>query len=438
MKKWLASILALAVALSCAACAGIADEPAPAADGMLSFYYRRAGVQYDTQTGVVSSELRSVADGAPVSDWLSVYLRGPASSELVSPFPRGVRVTEVTVSGACAHVVLSDAYDALVGVDRTIANACLTFTLTQLPDVESVQIETEGDAVAAQEAALYTAADFAEFDYASDADEVTLNVYYADRDYRYLLSVSTQVESGSGDHLPDYVIGRLIDGPSDDAMRAVMPEGTKLLSSETVDGVCTLNFSREFYENRPESESVERVLIYSIVNSVTGLTGVDAVRFSIEGEPAGMYRYLDLSLDYTFYDAAVGPVREAVNEFDGTIYLSGADPAHLAAVPARVRLGAGQTQEEALMLALLSAQPPTGLENPVPAGTKLLSIRTEGTVCRVDLSEEFKKAEGVAAMHAVVLTLASLPEISRVQILVEGELRTSILLPSSAWGYANP
>ncbi len=438
MKRTLALLLLALFAPLLAACAGGTEEPASASDGMLSFYYRQSALQYDSQTGVVSSELRAFSVDDPIENWLPVYLRGPASSELASPFPPAVRVLEAERDGACVRVVLSEAYDKLVGVDRTIANACLTFTLSQLEDVESVRIETEGDAVGTQDAALFTAADFAGFDYASDADEVSLSVYYSDRSFRYLLSVTTQVDSSYGDHLPDYVIGRLIEGPSDDAMRAVMPEGTQLLSSTTDSGVCTLNFNAAFYDNRPESEAVERVLINSIVNSVTGLTGVDAVRFEIEGEPAGMYRYLDLSLTYTFNDAAVGPVREAVNEFDGTIYLSGADQAHLAAVPVRVRLGTGQSKEEALMLALLTAQLPTGLDNPIPAGTKLRSVSTDGSVCRVDLSEEFKKAEDVAAMHAVVLTLASLPDISRVQILVEGELRTSILLPSKAWGYANP
>ena len=108
MKKWLAFVLALALVLSCSACAEPTEEPLAAADGMLSFYYRQATLQYDTLTGVVSSELRSISDTEPIESWLPVYLRGPVSSELTSPFPRGVQVIGTEVVGLCPMKALVD------------------------------------------------------------------------------------------------------------------------------------------------------------------------------------------------------------------------------------------------------------------------------------------------------------------------------------------
>lgn len=434
MKKRLAVLALIALALL-SACAAPQAAPAPATENMISFYYCQTELQYGAQSGTISSELRTIADESDFAAWLPVYLRGPLSGELTTPFPRAVNVESVSLNGACATVVLSAEYGALVGIERTLANACLTRTLTQLDGVESVRIEVVDDAVGAPEVTAYTASDFAEFDYASNAEEVTLRLYYSDRAHRYLLSTTAQVAAGFGDHLPDYIVSRLIAGPSDDAMRSVMPEGTQLLGCTIADGVCTLDFNQAFYDNRPTAESVERVLIYSIVNSVTGLSGIHTVRFEIEGEPAGMYRYLDLSLAYTFNENAVGPVREAAGEFDGTLYLCGADSAHLSAVPLRVRCDEGQSQEEALMLALLTIQPPTGLSSPIPAGTQLRSVQTADGLCQVDLSEEFRSVQSAAATHAIVLALTDLPGVERVQLLVEGETRTSVLTPDSAWRY---
>lgn len=429
--------LMLLLAAMCALlCACLAQEPAPAAENMISFYYRLTDLQYETYSGVLSSELRTVPDRANYAAWLNVYLRGPLSGELASPFPRSVTVERVSQIGACVSVVLSEQYSALLGIDRTLANACLTLTLTQFEGVESVRIEVEDDAAAAPDAMAYSASDFAAFDYASSAVEVDLRVYYSDRDHRYLLTSSMQVESGFGEQLSEYVVGCLIDGPPDEAMVSVMPEGTVLLGSSVVDGVCTLNFNRAFYENRPTSEAAERVLIYSIVNSVTGLSGIHSVRFEFEGEPAGLYRFLDLSQTYTFNEDAVGPVREAVNELDCTIYLCGADATRLNAVPLRVMQREGESAEAALMQALLDYDPQDGLSNPIPEGVRLLSVETLGGVCRVNLSEEYGRMHSAAATHAIVMTLASKPNVARVQIQVEGELCTSILLPNTAWQYA--
>jgi spore germination protein GerM len=201
--------------------------------------------------------------------------------------------------------------------------------------------------------------------------------------------------------------------------------------------VCTLNFNQAFYDNRPQSESQERVLIYAIVNSVSELSAVDAVRFLVEGEKIGLYYYLDLSLDYTFDENAVGPVRTAVNEFDGTVYLQGADPDYLAAVPLRVHQTANQTAEEALMEALLNVTPPTGMTNPIPSDTELLEISIVGYCCYVNLSSEFDSASA-AAVRSIVLSLSALQDVTTVQIEVEGEPYTSIMGASSTWTYPNP
>ncbi len=434
MRRLAAMLCALALALTATGCSS--DRSVSATDQMIEFYYRQSSIRYDAENGVIASELRSVIDPAKLTDWLPWYLLGPTSNELQSPFPRSVSVVSAQVEDSTAMLVLSEEYATLSGVNMTIANACLTLTLTQLSGIEAVQIEIEGDAVTTQESFRYTASDFVSYDYAAEAVEVSLRLYYSDRSMRYLLSTSRQVESGQSDHLPDYVVSCLIAGPSDDAMQSVMPDGTQLLSSTVSDGVCTLNFNQAFYDNRPESEAEERVLIYSIVNSVTQLSGIQAVRFEIEGETVELYRYLDLSIDYHYNEDAVGPVRTAVNEFDGTVFMTGADPAYLAALPLRVRQSANQTMEEALLLALLEYQPPDGMTNPIAPGTELIGLETDGDVCRVNLSDEFEPTD--AAIASIVHSLCSLEEIARVQVLVNGEPVSGLLAPDASWRYPVP
>ena len=80
---------------------------------------------------------------------------------------------------------------------------------------------------------------------------------------------------------------------------------------------------------------------------------------------------------------------------------------------------------EQVMTALIDYEGANGIRNPVPTGTKLLSVRLEGSACIVDLTGEFLDgcagtADEQAAVRAVVATLCSLEGIDSAEILVEG------------------
>ena len=76
---------------------------------------------------------------------------------------------------------------------------------------------------------------------------------------------------------------------------STVPSGTKLISVSVVDGVCYVNLSDSFKNNK-NPEVTEEVLLYSIVNSLTELQGVSKVQISINGSTDGNIRYsYDLS-----------------------------------------------------------------------------------------------------------------------------------------------
>ena len=65
-------------------------------------------------------------------------------------------------------------------------------------------------------------------------------------------------------------------------MIGTIPEGTKLLSVSTDQGVCYVNLSEEFLTPLPDVK--ETISLYSIVNSLCQLPGVDQVQIAINGE----------------------------------------------------------------------------------------------------------------------------------------------------------
>ncbi len=110
-------------------------------------------------------------------------------------------------------------------------------------------------------------------------EEITL--YYASTDAAYLVTEVMEVPSDKAED-PSYVLGKLLDGPSEDGLVNAITKGTNINSVKTEDGLCTVDLSAEFIEKSGTAN--ERMAIYSVVNTLCGLDGVDKVQFLIDGK----------------------------------------------------------------------------------------------------------------------------------------------------------
>ena len=80
------------------------------------------------------------------------------------------------------------------------------------------------------------------------------------------------------------LIELLIQGPNNAELSKTIPEGTKVNKIELKGDILYIDFSKEFIDNHEGGEDKEKATIYSIVNTMTNLTEVNAVKILIEGE----------------------------------------------------------------------------------------------------------------------------------------------------------
>ena len=80
------------------------------------------------------------------------------------------------------------------------------------------------------------------------------------------------------------LINLLIEGPKNEKLTKLIPEGTNLISAEIKDNILFLNFSKEFINEQNLGKEQEELILKSIVNTVTELTEINKVAFLIEGE----------------------------------------------------------------------------------------------------------------------------------------------------------
>lgn len=76
----------------------------------------------------------------------------------------------------------------------------------------------------------------------------------------------------------------LIEGPQNESLSKTIPEGTIINKIELKGDILYLDLSKEFVDNHSGGEEMESATIYSIVNTMTNLTEVNAVKILIDGE----------------------------------------------------------------------------------------------------------------------------------------------------------
>jgi len=86
------------------------------------------------------------------------------------------------------------------------------------------------------------------------------------------------------------IMSRLVDGPEDEELVSVIPYNTIINKVRVDEDIVYLDLSKEFVENHPGGSMGEYSTLYSIVNSLTEIKGINGVDFSIQGEKLETYK----------------------------------------------------------------------------------------------------------------------------------------------------
>ena len=344
----------------------------------------------------------------------------PPQSGLATAFIRGTRIESYLLEGSVIRVDLSPAYIGLSELEQTAVKACLTLTLCGLDEIEAVDLCVDGSTVAeGLEPSLLMVEN-------TDSNELEkrLLLYFPDSAGRYLVPEYRVLTVGRDKLTAEYVMEELLEPEPGEGRHSPFPEGTRLLSVEQKNGVCTVNLSREFIDRRGGTAAEQRMCVYSIVDSLTRIDGVERVRFRVEGNDTAGYEYIDLSAAFAgFPDLILDP--EAVYRTGATLYLGLRGSETVVAVPVMVPLDTSVSREESLVDYLLSHPSVSGYTRLVPLGVTILSIETLNRVCTVDLSDAlFASGSGSYAYRAAMAIASSLLDSGRVDavtVCVDGE-----------------
>ena len=369
---------------------------------------------------LLGQEQYTLPEGADALETAIALLAAPSGTGgLTVALRSDVAVEDWYLDNGTVTLVLSETFLALSDIQKAAAAFCAVMTLTALDGVEAVTV-TAGDQVVFS--GLIPADALLNL---SDGDPYTrqLRLYFADSDGRYLVSEYHTLALDEDASLERYVVEELLRGPNSRELQSAIPAGTELLSCRTEDGVCTVDLSEPFYNNRPDTALGERLAVYSIVNSLTVLSQVDSVVLLVEGRPVGTYVLRSLDAPLTRHEGALGNLPEDWAVLDIDLYLPLPGLEDVTALPWLVDMSEYDSAPEAVLAALLAAAEP-GYPTLFSGSGTVMGVTVNGAACVVDLSESFfasLPAEArTTAVRSIAATLCQLETVDRVSFTIGG------------------
>ena len=285
MKKLLALIAVLAAALfafsSCTERAQV-DEESGYALYFLSDLDASGGGDAIAASSVRFTPDETMSTEDCVRALMELLLAGPDEAALHSPIPEGTALRSLKVSGRRAEIDLSAQYARLSGIDLSLADYCITLTLSQLPNVNAVSITANGSELPYRKTQVLLSADTLLSSRESGLRPITVQLYFLDSETGELRAEQQTLALYEGQTRVNALLEALAQGPEDDSLLSLLPEDFSVVSSRIENGVCYLSIPANV--SLPEDEGTRALLFGSLEKSILSLSGVDEVQILIEGE----------------------------------------------------------------------------------------------------------------------------------------------------------
>ncbi len=126
-------------------------------------------------------------------------------------------------------------------------------------------------------------------------------MYFTSKDTNTLVPEARNIDVKELTKEPYQVlINLLMEGPKNEKLEKNIPEGTKINKIEKKGNTICIDVSKEFIENQKNDVKVQSQAIYSIVNTMTQLNEIEAVKIIVDGEENSSFPNNGISLKDAF------------------------------------------------------------------------------------------------------------------------------------------
>ncbi len=244
----------------------------------------------ESKTGIVSEskEIKYHDREDLVENVIKKLISGPSNrkySRIIEKKTRLISVSDVETG----NVVVNFSREFVTGNNTKdlLAVYGVVKSLCAVDDIESVKVVIEGKDILSADGSIVGYLTNADINLPTDTynSEIrTLTLYFPNKNGDKLVMENRDIKITDQQPIAYYIINELIKGADNKELTRPLSKDTVLISVETSNNICFVNFKSSFLDKNTGSAEQEKMTIYSIVDSLTELDAIDRVQFLIDGK----------------------------------------------------------------------------------------------------------------------------------------------------------
>ncbi|MCL2753785.1 MAG: GerMN domain-containing protein [Defluviitaleaceae bacterium] len=243
--------------------------------------------------GMLQEELRQMelrADNDMVRAIIYALQNGPQDPELNNVMPAGLLVENFHVipDSNELRVVFSSEFDELTHAQRIILTASMVYTLTELDFVEYLEFFVGQHPVLDGNGIPFGLRSRANtiLDTDIDVPTTTIVLYFMDEQSMGLIAEPRTIATDAFTSDAEAIVAALLQGPQRSDLFAVIPSYVTVLDVNVMSDLASVNFAPDFLNIFAGGGTLmERMVVYSLVNSLTERPEINRVQILIGGFP---------------------------------------------------------------------------------------------------------------------------------------------------------
>ncbi len=160
-------------------------------------------------------------------------------------------------------------------------------TLCSIGGINSVKILVEGNDIYTEQGDIIGYLTSEDINLASDVNRAELHevtLYFTKKDTNVLYPEKREVKITDQLPLAQHVVGELINGPNDESLMPCLAKDSNMIGVSISGDKCYVDFTENFVGKNNGSPDHNRLVIYSIVNSLCELDTIAEVQLLFEGK----------------------------------------------------------------------------------------------------------------------------------------------------------
>ncbi len=257
----------------------------------------------------------------------------------------------------------------------------------------------------------------------SEQEEESYQIYYTNKDETKLVAVGYEPTSTDSYEIAGELLAKLGDNPEDISLKKIKPDDVDVVGYTFEERQVYVTFTSEYYELTNVQEIMLRA---GVVRMLSKIPGVDYVSFYVDDQP--LINSKGEVMGIMTADDFIENTGAQINAYDRNeyvLYFANSEGDKLIETAVELVYSSNISAEKLVIEQLIKGPEEEGVYPTISNTTKLISASTKDGICYVNFDEGFlKQPDGViesVPVYSVVNTLLELPNISKVQIAVNGE-----------------